>query len=265
MNLRSLGYRTDLLFCRFDGAIEDRGDCLVARTPSNPSFHWGNFLIFDRPPADGDLDIWRGRFADEFRSDPEVRHIALGWDAPDGDLGVNAPFLEAGFRLDDSIVLGASAVHRPAKFCEEAEIRTICEDWEWEAVIENKVAGREEIYTEAGYRDFVTRQMERRRLMAKEGLGQWFGAFLDGRLAGDLGLFVFEGLGRFQSVDTHPDFRRRGVCGALVYHAATRGFGEMGAEKLVMVADAHYHAAKIYESVGFAPVERQAGLTWWQS
>ena len=31
-----------------------------------------------------------------------------------------------------------------------------------------------------------------------------------------------------------------------------------------MVADAHYHAARIYERVGFTPAERQVGVTSWQ-
>lgn len=50
MNIRSLGYRTDLLFPRFDGEVIDRGDYTVIRTPSNPTFYWGNFLLFDQPP-----------------------------------------------------------------------------------------------------------------------------------------------------------------------------------------------------------------------
>jgi hypothetical protein len=30
-----------------------------------------------------------------------------------------------------------------------------------------------------------------------------------------------------------------------------------------MVADEDYHAAKIYETVGFRPTERQVSLDWW--
>jgi hypothetical protein len=32
MTPRSLAWRTDLIFTRFDGEIVDRGDCLVVRT-----------------------------------------------------------------------------------------------------------------------------------------------------------------------------------------------------------------------------------------
>ena len=144
------------------------------------------------------------------------------------------------------------------------EVRPVAGDAEWAEVLDGQVAGRDPEYSEAGYRVYATRKIERYRAMVAAGQGAWFGAFLEGRLAGDLGLFVFEGVGRFQTVGTHPDFRRRGVCGTLVYVAARHAFERMGAETLVMVADLHYHAARIYEGVGFAPTERQMGLTWWE-
>jgi len=79
----------------------------------------------------------------------------------------------------------------------------------------------------------------------------------------DLGVFVERGVGRYQAVGTHPDFRRRGICGALVHQAGQYAFERLGAETLVMVADEAYHAARIYESVGFQPTERQFSLCRW--
>ena len=79
----------------------------------------------------------------------------------------------------------------------------------------------------------------------------------DGRLhllrAGD-------GLARFQSVETHPDFRGRGLAGTLVHRVSGYGFGELGARTLVMVADPDYLAVRIYRSVGFADTEVQTQL-----
>lgn len=261
MNVRSLGYRTDLLFSRFAGEVTDCGDHLAIRTPSNPTYYWGNFLLFEGPPQAGDLDRWRETFAREIGTPSDVSHIALGWDGTEGERGDIHPFIEAGFELESSIVLSTDKVHRPPKVCEEAEVRPLSTDWEWNAVIENQVAGRDARFSEAGYREYVTPKVRTYRAMTEAGLGYWFGAFIDGRLAGDLGLFVFDGLGRFQVVGTHPDFRRRGVCGSLVHETAAFALEQMGAQRLVMVADPEYHAAKIYESIGFVPVERQMGLT----
>ena len=47
---RSLGWRTDLIFARFDGKVAPRSDHLVIRTPPNPTFWWGNSLLFDHAP-----------------------------------------------------------------------------------------------------------------------------------------------------------------------------------------------------------------------
>lgn len=258
VDVRSLGYRTDLLFLRAGGIVEDRGDCLVVRTPSNPTFYWGNFLLFDAPPGAGDFERWRGLFVKEF---PEAAHVAFGWDDPAGEAGEIGPFQEAGFEFDDSVVLTARAVRPPPKACAEATVRPLRENWEWAAALENHVAIHGEEHGEAAYRTFAARRQTEHRRLVEAGRGRWFGAFVDDRLAGDLGQFAFEGVGRFQAVGTHPEFRRRGVCGALVHEAARYGLERMGIETLVMVADAHYHAAAIYESVGFAPTERQAGLT----
>jgi len=57
MKVRSLGYRTDLIFPRFDGEIIDREGYLVIRTPTNPTYFWGNFLLFQNPPGAGDFRI----------------------------------------------------------------------------------------------------------------------------------------------------------------------------------------------------------------
>lgn len=100
--------------------------------------------------------------------------------------------------------------------------------------------------------------------MTRAGLGLWFGAFLENRLVADLGVFTAGRIGRFQQVGTHPDYRRRGICGALVYQASRYAFDQMKLETLVMVADENYHAAKIYESVGFQAKEHQVGVDWWK-
>jgi len=264
MTVSSLGYRTDLLFTGLDAVVTDCGDHCAIRTPTNPSFHWGNFLLFDSPPKSGDLERWQGLFAAEIGTPPLLPHFSFGWDSSNGETGEVQQFLDAGYRMDQSAVLAANAVHRPTKYCEEVEVRPLAEDWEWQAALDAQVASREPIYSEVGYRSYRIPKMTRYRKMSEAGIGHWFGAFLNGRLVGDLGLFVFEGLGRFQSVGTHPNFRRRGVCGALVYKAAECGLAVLGAETLVMVADIHYHAARIYESIGFSRVERQVGITWWK-
>jgi hypothetical protein len=46
MQVTSLGFRTDLALRVLEGAeVTDRGDYTVVRSPDNPTFWWGNFLL----------------------------------------------------------------------------------------------------------------------------------------------------------------------------------------------------------------------------
>lgn len=263
MEINSLAFRTDLFFSRFEGIVLDRGDYLVIRTPSNPNFYWGNYLLFHNPPAPGDLQKWQSLFQQEIADLQPAHHMVFGWDSPQGEAGEIQPFLDAGFALNEGVVLTTQQVHAPQKYNQEVVVRPLREDWEWAQALQNQVDCRAPQYDEEGYIAFKTPKMEGYRQMQRAGMGEWFGAFLGDRLAADLGLFCAGGVGRFQSVETAPEFRRMGICGALVHQAACYGLERMGAKTLVMVADEHYHAARIYESVGFRPAERQIGIERW--
>jgi predicted GNAT family acetyltransferase len=100
--------------------------------------------------------------------------------------------------------------------------------------------------------------------MEQAGLGHWYGAFLGGKMVADLGVFHDRrGLGRYQSVETHPDFRSRGIAGRLVYDAGLQAMLEHGLHTLVIITDADSSPSRIYASVGFVPMEKNVGLLWW--
>jgi len=263
MNPRSLAWRTDLIFPRFDGEILDRGRYLVIRTPSNPTFYWGNFLLFDRPPAPGDDERWPRLFAEEIGAPPRVRHQTFGWDSPEGDAGAADAFVARGFRLIHSSVLTASAATPPPHAAVEITVRALESQDDWRQATENQIRCREQEHDEAGYRVFKEAEMRRYRTMALAGHGAWFGAFLEGALVADLGIYHTGNLGRFQTVETHPEYRRHGYAGTLVYQAARHALGQLGLETLVLVADADSPAERLYRSVGFLPTEREVGLERW--
>ena len=60
------------------------------------------------------------------------------------------------------------------------------------------------------YVEFKKSQMRQYRKMSDAGKGYWFGAYLGGNLVGDLGVFCEAEVGRYQSVGTHPGYRRQG-------------------------------------------------------
>jgi GNAT superfamily N-acetyltransferase len=262
MNLQSLGYRSDLIFTNFDGKVEDRGSYLVVRTLTNPNFFWGNLLIFDRPPYNSDVEKWKALFKREF-TDPSIYHMTFAWDSPAGEVGDVSRFVEHGFDLQKQVVLATSQVTMPLKFDSALTVRPLTAGHEWDRMIEIQTDSAHGHLPRNEWERFYESQSTRYRKMNQAGLGHWFGGFLDNELVAGLGIFHDGEIGRYQIVSTHPDYRRRGVCGALVYHSAQFALRDMKLKKLVMCADQDYHAARIYESVGFRPLQKEHGVSWW--
>ena len=226
MEPRSLGWRTDLIFARFDGEVTAHADHMVVRTPRDPTFWWGNFLLFGAAPREGDAPTWLARFEAEIAAkQPDSRHITFGVDS------------EAAFEL-------------PAEADAAVELQVVADA----GVVE----------TPADYRLFRQRQMRRYEAMERAGMGHWFAVqacHAEGgeQLVADCGLFHEPGqkLGRFQHVVTHPLWRRRGLCSALIHAVCQRGFDRMGLDTLVIVADPDDVAIRLYEALGF---ERGASI-----
>ena len=260
MQIKSLGYRTDLIFPAFDGEIRDRGDYLVVRSPSNPTFYWGNFLLFEHPPGEGDYVKWRELFCAEIGKPPEFGHQAFGWDTTAREVGRLQPFLDDGFHLDHGTVLTAQRNDLIPKSSPHFDLRPLDTDDEWNQGVENQVVSRGPLFSEGGYRPFRQRQMQRYREMVAQGIGIWFGAFSEQRLVADLGIFCDRVLGRYQSVQTHPDFRRRGIAGNLVYQAGVYAFENHDIDTLVIIAKADSPAQRLYQSIGFQFTEYQMGI-----
>jgi GNAT superfamily N-acetyltransferase len=252
MDVRSLGFRTDLTLLQLGGSlVEDRGTHLVVRTPENPTFHWGNFVLLARPPEPGTGRHWLEVFEQEL---PEARHRTFGVDGSAGSTGDLAPFADLGFGTDASTVMTATAVHEPPHPHPTATVRPLVSDADWQQQVALSMAGEDEHFSE----QFATRRAAAHRRNAEAGHGAWFGAFLAGRLAASMGIFeAGSGVARFQEVKTHPDARGQGLAGTLVHAAGRHALDEMGAATLVMVADPDYLAIRIYRSVGFADTERQ--------
>lgn len=260
MKVKALGYRTDLIFPSFDGELLDREGYLVVRTPANRGFYWGNFLLFPGPPERGDDERWPELFRKEIGAPPDVRHQAFGWDSTELEKGEYQPFLERGFRLLHSHVLATSELHPPRWRSQDVIVRPLDSRADWEMAVENQVRCRDPKFSAQDYRQFRRTQMARYQAMAAQHLGAWYGAFLGDELVADLGVFSQGRLGRYQSVQTHPDFRRQGIGGTLVYTAGRHSQARFGINGLVIVAQAESAGERLYQSIGFEFREHQLGL-----
>jgi ribosomal protein S18 acetylase RimI-like enzyme len=252
----SLGYRTDLALLSAGGSVvEDHGDHLVVRSPHNPTHWWGNFLLLAAPPEPEDAGRWLDRFVTAF---PRARHVAFGVDGTDGRVGDLAAWSAVGLVVEAQAVMTAASVRPPPRLA-DALCRPLVSDADWAQSVELRVRCHDGPEDDAAFRAYAVAQARTRRQMVEAGHGTWSGAFAaDDRLVCQLGLFHGgPGLARFQSVETDPDHRRRGLAGSLVAHVSRYGFEELGARTLVMVADPAYHALDLYRSLGFAVTQTQ--------
>jgi len=235
--------------------VEDRGDWLVVRTLANPTFWWGNFLLFPTPPATGDIRRWITVFRTEF---PDAVHRAFGVDGTAGETGSQEELKSLGVTADVSIVLTATSLKEPPP--PKAVCRRLAGTDDWAQALQLRLAVDNQPDTEA-YRMFLRRRVQEAMALAERGHGAWYGAFVEGRMASALGIVTDgSGVARYQSVESHPDYRRRGLARRLIYEAARYAIGELAAATVVILADPEYHAIELYRSLGFIDTERHVQL-----
>ena len=264
MKIQTLGFRSHLMFAYFDGLVIDRGQYLLVRTPHNPTFYWGNFLLMDQPPTEADAPVWLEWFDQEItQQQPQSLHKAFGVDF-NGDYKVPEAFRQMGFEtfLHTTLLLSPEDLRAPLHLHSHAMIRPLRLPQELESAVELQIIGDTQDFEPTGYRNFRHIQMQRYAAMQAAGLGYWFGAFLGDQLLADCGLFAQKGLGRYQQVTTHPHYRKQGLCSKLIYESACFAFEHMGVKQLVIQADPADIAQRIYERVGFKPVEQICALQY---
>lgn len=133
MRVTSLGFRTDVTLRAREGAeVTDRGDHLVIRSPDNPDFWWGNFLLLAGVPEPGQAGAWLARFAAQF---PDAAHVALGVDTALDD-PLPADLAAAGLEVERAAVLTARQPNPPARPSTGADIRPLESDADWRQSVE---------------------------------------------------------------------------------------------------------------------------------
>ena len=257
MNIKSLGYQMDLAYPGFNGQIIDRGNYLVIHTPSNPSYYWGNYLLFDRPPGPSDLARWREIFAKEIGNQPNINHEAFGWDTPSGDLGHIEPFQKAGYNLFQHNIMTTSKIIQPPHFNTNVETRSVTTDAEWEMATYCNASDSESPATPNAR---IREKMRTWQVVSQNKTGNWYGAFLQNEFAGGLGIYKVKKIGVIDSVVTHPNFRKQGVGRSLMYQACHHALTHLGVDKLLLATSKDSDAERMYQQLGFKTVEQQVGI-----
>ncbi|MDB4962648.1 MAG: family N-acetyltransferase [Myxococcales bacterium] len=248
MHLRSLGLATDLELARTRGQVIDRDGYLVVRTPDDPTYYYGNLLVLPAAPQVGEVAYWTRKFASELGGDPAIRHIALRWDGIHGDTGAIDELSAAGFTVEVTEVMTATAISAPAV---DVEIRPLhASELPTTAELEYAIG---DVHTDS-YRRFFHRRAAWKQTLVTAGLATFWGAFDGATLVASLGLVPLGPRARYQDVQTAVAYRKRGIASALLAAAARA----VTTSELVIVAEPDSAAARVYERVGFRPIERVA-------
>jgi ribosomal protein S18 acetylase RimI-like enzyme len=261
--MRSLIWATDVDVLPTDRDLLRRDDHWVVRSPSNSLHHWGNLLIFDAPPVAGDGARWEALFRSAF---PELDHRVFAWDVTDGDVGAAVSEFP-GFELErqTGLIATPAQLHAHPRANAVVTVRALAaDDGAWDKVLglwEANNSADDDPHPSEAHRTFLQARMAGLRAILAEGRGAWFVAEDGGQVVGSLGVIVTDGRARYQSVDTRPSHRGRGIASRLVFDAAQMTAAQWPVDSLVIAAVPDYHALGIYESLGFRAVEQVTGVS----
>ena len=257
VEVESLGWRSDLMVRTLAGSLVMHApDHVVVRTVGRSDFYWGNFILIPAGPGERDAAAWLTVFAGEF---PLAQHIAIGIDGKGLPSTARPDFAAQGLAAEVNCVLTASSLVDAVELERGVEIRPIAGDGDWALVLELRLAvAREEGLDSAAHGSFLEGAVREESVLCGRRLGLYFGVFRDGSLLSSLGVVVApDGVARFQNVETRPGYRRQGLAGWLVRHAAAHAIRHLGARLLVIVADPEGPAIGLYRRLGFTEAETQ--------
>lgn len=241
----------------FDGGV-------AVRTPDRPDYYWGNFLIMDQAPIAADMDRWNAAFEREL---PGLPHRTFTWNTTDAPSELPWDTEAAGWEYSTERVL----VGIPDDIAESA--RTIpdgcCveelhpdDEAAWRSVVDLAVITRPGRFSDEAFFSHAAAMYAARRRDVRTGTSLSLAVRDDvGRVIASLGIVsCSNGLARYQSVMTHPEYRRHGCASVLLARAAVIARDQYGSSELVIVCEADGIAERVYTSAGFVAHETVPSL-----
>lgn len=261
MNLRSQFHQAIILKDRQTAQITDKGSYIVVRTPDRPDYFWGNYIIMPSDPSPNSYSHWLAIFESEIGPKSQTGFVAITWDSP-SDQGHCAQFIDKGFALQTSIILSASRVYAPPKSNPHVTIKPLQAESDFAQSIDVHFTPDWQYSSDEAQIKFLKDSAKRFRKLIDAGTAISIGAFQGNKLTAAVEMYFNDNLCILDSVVTHRDHRRQGICSSLVHYASQYALTRLNCQTLTLEADEEYHAAKIYESIGFRPTEKLYRLEW---
>ncbi len=260
-DINCMGLRTNLIYDQFFSQIKETPDYIAVKTPARPSYFWGNYLILKQAPQSGELEQIENWLEAEIGPKTENGFAAMTYPASDANQPLPTEFLKVGYTAERHKILCAQSLVRPRQFNDELEVKPFT-DSDWAHYSDIHFTPNWGYGSDSQQIEFLNEEAQAFRRLVASGQAQRFGVFVDQQMIAELGVYWQADLARFHNVGTHRDFRRQGACSTLVYSVAKQMLSKPDLKTLVMEADADYHAAAIYESIGFEAKQYRIELEW---
>ncbi len=209
-----------------------------------PLRYYSNLLVIDEP-ASAPAERWVAE-ADRLMQERGLAHRLVAVRDSRAADRLSAGFLEHGYAVDRSVLMVQEEASDPCTLPPAVEELTFADV----RGLEEEVTSREPW---AGDPETVRQLTEHHGKLERAVGARFFAARVDGVLAGCCELYVLGGEAQIESVDTLPEFRRRGLATAFVLAAAAAA-REAGARRVHLWADADDWPQRWYATLGFRPV-----------
>lgn len=241
-------WATDLAVLQLYGStIAQHRDHLVVRTPANPDFHWGNFILVTDAAQTSHADHWLEVFAE---AHPQADWIAIGLvTPPTATSSWNARTLD----IEVDQTLSSGVCPRGAALADGYRVRRLAGS-DWDRLVEHELRDNEAsgTYDAGAHERFVRARTQQLAEASDRDALAFFGAFAGEELVSSLGIVVCDEVARYQAVGTDSAHRRRGLAAHLLGVAAQWAAGQ-GCRRWVIVTESTNPAGRLYRSVGFKP------------
>lgn len=258
-----LGLRSEFVIDHLESELIEEDEVIVLRSPLNQHYYFGNLLALKVPLDRYTPEQWQARFKQAFRDLPEVRHCTLQWLRSE-PLPTNVKaFQQQGFRFEENHVLTLRRTDftAPAKQNNDCHYRPLQSESDWAQWTALNIAEQFNEHREDELRPYLQGRIRNYRALEQQGYGETLGAFLGEQLIGYAGLYHWQNLARFQNVHVIEEHQNKAIARTLLTRLIERLPDTVS--DLVIMADEHYHASDLYQSLGFAVTERECSLCWW--
>lgn len=263
MNKPSLALQSELVVAQLEAELTEHDEVWRLHTPSHPSFYFGNLLALKVPILSKPKAEWEALFASQFPANPEIKHKTFTWvnrqQETRSDL---SDWLGDHYDFDETHILGmAPSGLKAIALNNSLKISAIESEGDWEQWQALAFLEKNDEHDKDELKAYLKGRADNYQALAKRSAGEYLGAFDGDRLVGYAGLYHRGEMARFQNVHVIPEYENQGIARTLLARLIERAPANI--EQLIIVADEHYHASKLYQALGFQIVERERSLCWW--